>query len=195
LCGLFLIFDKNGRELFSVRTTANLGVCCISDDSSLAIFETYASPTDDADKIFIIDISAKAIAHKFDRPHAFNKVKIDSKKKCLKLTDSKGFIFICDFEGNQKNREQYEAAIFAKGSVWDKLALYESKGEKEKIGALDDKDASYSFGKSNIYRKIGEFYMAAGNIPKTIENWNRALEIDPKVGVKRKLEALKKLKY
>jgi len=49
-----------------------------------------------------------------------------------------------------------------------------------------------SYGRDKIYRMIGEYYKAQGDIKNTIENWDKAIKINPKVGVKRKLEALKK---
>ena len=43
-----------------------------------------------------------------------------------------------------------------------------------------------------IYRKIGEYYEASGDTIKTIENWEKALTINPSVGIKRKFDSLKK---
>ena len=43
---------------------------------------------------------------------------------------------------------------------------------------------------SNVYRKIGEIYERVNSIEKAIENYKIALELNPKVGVKRKLKNL-----
>ncbi|WP_268223537.1 tetratricopeptide repeat protein [Sinomicrobium oceani] len=202
LAGRFIIFDINGEIVFSKKTTANLGACGISNDSKIAIFETNNSDTEDGDKIFIIDIEERKILNKFERPTSFNSAVIDTATKRIELIDHKKFIFEIDFEGNQTNTPEYEEQIMEKGTVYDKLWLYSTKTDHLKFNdekyldilelALTDKNASYSYGKDRIYRMIGEYYEAQGKVKQTIENWEKAIELNPKVGVKRKLNALKK---
>lgn len=202
LTGKFLIFDSTGEELFSKKTTANLGNCAISDNSQIALFETHNSDTNDGDKIFIVDIPQKQVIHKFERPSSFNSAIIDTEVKRIKLKDHKGFVFEIDFEGNQTNAEEYENHILTKGSVYDRLWVYADKPDEIKLKdpkylelltkALTDNDASYSFGKDKIFRMIGDYHEANRNIEKTIDNWEKAFSLNPKVGVKRKLDTLKK---
>lgn len=202
LTGKFLIFNETGEELFFKKTTANLGNCAISDNSQIALFETHNSDTNDGDKIFIVDIANKQIIKKFERPASFNSAIIDTENKRIKLKDHKGFVFEIDFDGNQTNAEEYENHILTKGSVYDRLWVYADKPDEIKLKdpkylelltkALTDKDASYSFGKDKIYRMIGEYHEANGDVAKTIENWEKAMQINSKIGVKRKLDILKK---
>jgi hypothetical protein len=204
LIGKFLIFGSTGEQLFVKKTTANLGACGISDNGKIALFETYSSETEDGDKIFIIDVGAKAIVSSFDRPSAFNNVIIDTTEKRIKLIDNRKFIFEIDFEGNQTNQAEYENQIMTQGSVYDRLCLYSSKPDEVKFSdrvykeilenALIDNDASYSFGKDRVFRMMGEYFEANGDIQRTIDNWEKAIEINPKVGVKRKLDTLRKKK-
>jgi len=202
LVGKFLIYDAAGEEIFSKKTTANLGNCAISDNSEIALFETHNSETNDGDKIFIVDIAQKEIIKKFERPVSFNDAKIDTDCKRIKLKDNKGFVYEIDFDGNQTNESDYENQILTKGSVYDRLCLYADKPKEVKLKeskylelltkALTDEDATYSFGKDKIFRMIGDYHEANGNIDKTIENWEKAFSVNPKVGVKRKLDILKK---
>lgn len=202
LAGKFLVYDTTGEEIFSKKTTANLGSCAISDNSEIALFETHNSDTNDGGKIFIVDIAKKEIIKRIERPASFNDAKIDIDSKRIKLKDHKGFVYEIDFDGNQTNKNDYENQILAKGSVYDKLCLYADKPEEIKLKdpkylelltkALTDEDASYSFGKDKIFRMIGYYHEANGNIDKTIENWEKAFSVNPKVGVKRKLDTLKK---
>jgi hypothetical protein len=202
LTGEFLIFNSKGEELFSKKTTANLGNCAISDNSQIALFETHNSNTNDGGRIFIIDIPQKQVIRTIERPASFNSAKIDTEAKRIELIDHKGFTFEIDFEGNQTNAEEYENQILTKGSVYDRLWVYAEKPDEIKLkdqkylelltNALTDDDASYSFGKDKILRMIGDYHEANGNIEKTIENWEKAFSVNPKVGVKRKLDALKK---
>lgn len=201
LTGKFLIFNETGEELFSKKTTANLGNCAISDNSQTALFETYNSDTNDGDKIFIVDIPNKKIIHKFERPTAFNSAIIDTENNRIKLRN-KGLVFEIDFKGKHTNQEEYENQILTKGSIYDRLWIYADKPNEIKLKepkylelltkALTDKDASYSFGKDKIYRMIGEYHEANGNVAKAIENWEKAMQINSKIGVKRKLDILKK---
>ena len=93
LTGKFLIFDASGQMLYSKKTKANLGTCSISDDSSLALFETHNSDTNDGNKIFIIDILLKSISNKIERPFSFNKASIDTFNNIIKLENHRGIIY------------------------------------------------------------------------------------------------------
>ncbi|MDR3652286.1 MAG: hypothetical protein P4L34_04865 [Paludibacter sp.] len=204
LIGKFMIFNNNGELLFSKKTFANLGVCGISNDGKIALFETYDSETDEGNKLFIIDVESKKIIKRIERPSSFNKVTIDANSKRIGLINNRNYIFEIDFDGNQTNKEEYEMQIMVTGSILDKLGLYSLKSDEAKFqdteyltlleNALLDQDASYSYGFDRLYRYIGEYYDANDNIIKTIEYWEKAVEINPKVGIKRKLDALKKKK-
>lgn len=200
--GKIIIFDIKGEVLFTRKTKANLGMCSISDNGTIALFETYGSENSDSNSIFLVDTVTKLITAQFERSYAFNSASIDSDSKLIQLKNHKGFIFEIDFEGNQTNLQDYENQIMTKGSTYDRLCLFQSKTDEEKFkdkgylnilkSALTDKDASYSFGQDRIYRMLGEFYEANNDIEKTIENWEKAVQINPKVGIKRKLDSLKK---
>jgi hypothetical protein len=202
LAGKFLIFDKEGQIIYSHKTSANLGSASISDDSTISIFETYGSDTTDSNKIFIVDIGAKKILKKIDRPVYFSEVKIDPLKRLLKLKDKKGLVFELDFNGLQTNRADYENQIMQKGSVLDKIYLFDEKPDEicfQDINylnvltqALNNKEACDRLRKESIYKRIGEWHLANNDTEMAIENWEKALKLNPKVGLKRKLESLKK---
>ncbi len=204
LAGKFIAFDVTGKQIFSKKTAANLGSCAISNDGKIAIFETYNSKTEDADQIFVIDLEKGNITSKFDRPIAFIEAEFDTEKGLIKLIDNRKFAYEVDYNGNQTNKEEYDTKILEKGSVYDKLWFFIDKPDEEKFSernyldllfkAIKDKDAQYSFGLDKLYRMIGEYYEANDETPQTIEYWEKAIEINPKVGVKRKLDKLKSKK-
>lgn len=199
--GKFIVFDQTGKLIFSKKTTANIGSSGISDDGKIAIFETYFSKTEDADQIFVIDTARCKVISRFNRPTSFNDTQIDTIKGLIKLIDNRKFIYEVDYSGNQTNKEEYDNQILNKGSIYDKLWFYSEKPDEEKFQdnnylevlykAIKDEDAKYSFGLDRIYRMIGEYFEANNDIERTIEYWEKALEINPKVGVKRKLDKLK----
>lgn len=202
LAGKFMAFDQAGELLFDRKTTANLGTCAISENGIYALFETYGSETADSDQIFVVDISEKKIIAQFERMFAFNDATINESEKLIRFKNHEGLVYEVDFKGNQTNRTEYERQILTEGSVYVKMRFYEEKTEQEKFSdpyylqllefALADQNASYSFGMDRIYRKIGEYYEANGQLEKTIEFWERAIEVNSKVGVARRLESAKK---
>jgi hypothetical protein len=201
LIGNFIVLDQSGKQIFSKKTSANLGSCGISNDGKISIFETYSSDTEDANQIFVIDIEKGKIISKFNRPTSFNKTKINTEKSLIGLIDNRNFTYEVDFFGKQTNKEEFDTLILKKGSIFDKFWFYSEKPNEEKFGdenyldilhkATKDKDTKYSFGLDRIYRMIGEYHEANNDIKKTIDFWEKAIEINPKVGVKRKLDKLK----
>jgi hypothetical protein len=202
LTGKFLVFNSSGEMVFSKKTTANLGNCALSESGLYALFETYGSDTGHSNQVFIVDITNKTILAQFERPFAFNTASIVEPQQQIIFKNHKGFTFEIDFKGQQLNRENYEKQILTKGSVYEKMILYDTKSDDEKYGdieylhllekSINDKDASYSFGIDRIYRKIGEYYESNNKVEKTIEFWEKAIALNPKVGIARKLEGLKK---
>lgn len=201
LAGRFLVIDSIGAEIFSKKTTANIGNLAVSLDSKTAIFETHSSESSDGDKIFVIDIEKKELYKKFDKIVSFKKAFIKNDINRIKLQDYRGFTIEIDFDGNQTNKEDFENQVLKQGTIQDKLYLYQAKPDAEKLSdinylnllnnALNDKDAKYSFGLDNLYRKLGEYYESNHQIEKAIESWEKAIDLNPKVGIKRKLDILK----
>ena len=200
--GMVMIFNNTGERIFTKKMTANLGECAISANSKIATFETFGSKTQDSNQIFVVDLEKTTIFKKFPTPYPFNSAEIDTENERIKLKDYRGFVFEIDYEGNQTNRIAYENQVLCEGSVFDKLLIYKDKSNDIKfrdenylhllIQALETKAPPSSFERDVIYRKIGEYYEASGDTIKTIENWEKALTINPSVGIKRKFDSLKK---
>lgn len=202
LAGTFSAIDRTGAILYSKKTSANVGNCAISVDGKISLFETHSSETDDSDRIFLIDIETKREISKFHRPYPFIDAKINPQTQQIQLIDNREIVFEIDFNGNQLNEVEYEKQVMNEGSVYDKLIHYHYKPDEVKLKdrkyldlllqSLKDENASYSFGQDKLYRMIGEYYEANGETRQTIENWEKAIEINPKVGVKKKLDLLKR---
>lgn len=202
LTGKFYVFDKFGKELFSFITKANLGICQISENSKIALFETANSDNNDGHKIFIVDVFSKKIIERFEKPIYFRKAIFYTNRKEIILKDKDNFDFLIDYKGNLLNEKNYDKKILENGNVRDIIFHFEDKPEEikynhteylnflNKILKLNDKENPY--GTDLIYRNLGEFYEKKGNISKTIECWEKALEINPKVGIKRRLNKYKK---
>jgi hypothetical protein len=205
MTGQFYCFDPMGSVIFIYKATANLGICAVSADSTLAFFETYGSEASDSNSMFVVDLIAKCILHKFIRPYPFNKVEIDTGEKTLALTNAYGFVFICDFEGRQTNKEEYEIVVIDRGTLSQKIRLYEGKSREEQlkssvyldwlIQSLKDGETLHVYGAAWLHRRLGELNEELGKQSVAVKHFEKALEINPKIGVKRRLEALKKRQH
>ena len=205
LTGKVLIFDRSGAQLFAKQISANLDTAAISEDGTIALFETCYSDTKDSDSIFIIDIEQSKIINQIERPCSFIHADIDPAAKTIKLKSNKGFVFEIDFKGTQTNKQDFEDQIISGSSVCDKLGLYIAKPDEVKMAdnnyvelllrSLDDREAVDAFGKDKLYRMIGEFYDARGDKEKTVDYWEKAIQVNAKVGIKQKLDALKQKNY
>lgn len=202
LSGNFVVFDKEGFILFEKRTTANLGNCLISKDSKYAVFNTLGSDTDDANSIFIVDVFSGKMLNKFSSTLSLYLGSVDSENEILKLKDNNKLIVELDFFGNQLNKNEHEIQFMNRAPVVDKLYFFEEQDEVVRIQnpeylellnlAIKDEDASYSIGLDKIHRRIGEVYEYKEEFKLAVKHWETALDINPKVGVKRKLDALRK---
>lgn len=200
--GAFWVIDNTGKVLVSKNVSANVGNCAVSNDGKIGLFETFNSKTDDSDRIFLIDIETGHELLKFPRPYSFVEAIIDSQTKRIRLIDNRKFVYEIDFNGTCVNEVEYEEQVISRGSVYDKLTYYYNKPSKMKFAdnryitilkqSLTDKDASYSFGQDKLYRLIGEYYEANGDMVQAVKNWEMAVKINPKVGIKRKLDLLRK---
>ncbi len=200
--GLFLILDKKGQIIFSKKTTANLGKCNISDDGKIAIFRTHSSNTEDSNKMFVIDVEKAVIISKFNCPKSFSETVIDTNKSLIRLITYENLVFEIDFMGNNTNKEEYESQMKKTGSIHSRIWFYNEKADGEKFRdkryletlyqAVEDEEARHSFGLDKLYRMIGEYYECNNELEKTIDYWERAIKINPKVGIKMRLKKLKK---
>lgn len=199
LSGEFLVYNNQGDEVVKHRTKANLGNCQISSDSRFAIVETYNSDNDDGNKIFIFDIINGGLLNKIAKPVAYKEALIDTDNMVISLTDFKDHIFKVDFHGNPLNFRDYYNEKISIGASDDVINFFirnlpdKRHQDKNYLNALLNESNS---GKDYIrldyiYREIGECYEAKGDVENTIFYWEKAMEINPKIGVKRKLARLK----
>jgi tetratricopeptide (TPR) repeat protein len=199
LAGEFLVYNERGDEIIRYRTQANLGYCQISPDSKFAIVETYNSNNDDGNKIFIFDLLKGELLNKIAKPLAYNEALIDTGNMVIALTDFNKLIYKVDFHGNPVNFEDYYKKMISEGTpdavirfFNGHLAEQRHKDENYLKALLDESNSGKEYLKLDyIYREIGECYEAKGDIENTIFYWEKAVDINPKIGVKRKLSKLK----
>lgn len=175
-----LIFNNKGKKLLNIKEDSHI-TCRISDDNKYAIFQ-------DRETIFIFDLDAKKVIKSFEFPSSFEDIIVDSTLKRIKFIDNRKFVYETDFEGHQLNNHEWELQIMLKGTVYDKIQLYNSTPDEIKfkdphylkllqdaLKMTDDLISPYS-GKDTIYRLIGEYYEARGNMKKPLRIGKKPLK-------------------
>jgi len=202
LSGKFYVFNQIGEEIFSIKTKANLGNCSISKNGEIAIVETHNSNNKDGNMLFIINTESSLLINKFERPIPFLTSKINSDKRTIDLINKNEIVYTIDFNGNHLNYEDFKIQLFKKSSNNEILLYYLKQPNEIKyqdndylkilLKASKEKDCYISLRSDKVFREIGEFYENLGDFNKTIQYWEKAIEINPKVGIKRKLDDYKK---
>ncbi|WP_370173247.1 hypothetical protein [Leeuwenhoekiella palythoae] len=202
LSGKFYVFNQSGKEIYSLKTKANLGSCSISKNGEIAIVETHYSDSKDGNKLFVINTESSSIINALERPIPFISSRIDIDKKTIDLINKNEVVYKIDFNGNHINFKDFKIQLFQKSNTNEILLYYLKQPVEIKyqdkdylnllLKASKDKDCYISLRSDKVFREIGEFYENLGDLKKTIQYWEKAIEINPKVGIKRKLNDYKK---
>jgi tetratricopeptide (TPR) repeat protein len=211
--GLFHIINAEGETLIKQRCKANLGPTGISDDGNFAVCQALESTNkSDSCKLYFFDIKNKkllwnklpeTIGSELSWPESY---RFDTKKKVLYLRYDKNRIYRYTFEGTFIDSKSYRYDCINTGNDIEFLeAVKELKEElstntdpreydaliaplTKGLKRFSDKDA-----KSKIHRVLGEILHLQGNDAEAIKHFETALKINPRIGVKRTLEKLKKI--
>lgn len=173
----------------------------ISENGEYAIAETTEEKGRDSNKLFLININDTSQNIEIDKPNILiEKIKIDVKSKIIKLLNDKNVSLNLTFDGLIKNKLEYKERTLELSSISEKYNFYSRIPKSENyqdecylkflLKLVDDEEYSERFNKAKLYRKIGEFYFANEGIEETLFYWNKALKINPKVGIKTKYNAL-----
>lgn len=211
---VFNIINADGETLIRQRCKANLGYTGISDDGRFAACQALESTNkSDSCKLFFFDIKKRKLLWK-KLPETIGpelnwaeSYRFDTKKKVMYLIHDKNRAYRYTFEGTFIDSKFYRHDCINVGNDIEFLeAIKELKGElsaaninpreydslitplKKGLQRFSDRD-----NKSKIHRVLGEILLLHGNNVEAIEHFEIALKLNPKVGVKRTLEKLKKL--
>jgi tetratricopeptide (TPR) repeat protein len=211
--GVFHIFNPDGETLIKQRLKANLGPTGISDDGRFAVCQAIESTSkSDSCKLFFFDVKNRKLLWK-KMPETVGtelnwakNYRFDTKRKVLYLIHDKSRAYRYTFEGTFLDSKSYRHDCISVGNDIEFLeALKELKVEisenadpreydelitplKKGLKRFSDKDT-----RSKIHRVLGEIFHLQGNNAEAIKHLETALKLNPRVGVKRTLEKLKKI--
>ncbi len=211
--GVFHVINADGETLIKQRCKAKIGHTGISDDGRFAVCQALESTSkSDSCKLYFFDIKERKLLWK-KLPETigseFNwagSYRFDTKNKVLYLIHDKNRAYRYTFEGTFIDSKLYRHDCISTGNDIEFLeAIKELKVElsenpdpreyaalitplKKGLTRFSDKDT-----RSKIHRLLGEIFHLQGNDAEAIKHFETALKLNPRVGVKRTLEKLKKI--
>jgi hypothetical protein len=211
LKGTFYAFDRLGNQLVQHRFAANLFNNGIAEDGTFAVCQcAFNSDTEDGGVLAFFELLKGILLWKTQpEPGWADSYGFDLERKELILRYREKGEYRYTFTGQFVDKEKWEVERLNFASAFE-LSFIAKERLKQKGSSLGEEDAKeilsllhsalvkgldeYPNEKATIYRSVGEIKESLGNISEAILNYELALELNSKVGVKRRLEALKREK-
>ncbi|WP_392560390.1 tetratricopeptide repeat protein [Orbus mooreae] len=205
LSGSFYVFDNHGNAIFNKNFSANIINSSLSSTGNLAVCQTANSDNEDGNKLFLFDVQNNKQLFSISPVSWADSYEFDEEKKYLIVNfndigkfryNIQGiFLDIKEFQEARLKSDRYDVIIFTAEEMLKESNLPLEKTRKildaiikaRKIGA----DSNQSW-KALALKVQGLAYELLSEYSKAIAVYEEALEINPKIGVKRKLAFLKK---
>lgn len=202
LKGDFYIFKPDGSLILKKNLNANLHTNGISINGRYACAQTANNPKeDDGGKLFIFDINNKRVISQLVPITGWAiYYSFDEEEQLIKLHYHGNKFYRYTFEGKFSDEKKFEEDILhlKKGSFIKEYAL-------KKINKLEQNEEAdynqyltiinmlnvslnknvYSSEKAQIYKELGKIYLKFDKKNEALCNFKKALNLDPKIGVKR----------
>jgi tetratricopeptide (TPR) repeat protein len=211
--GIFHVMNADGETLIKQRCNAKIGNTGISDEGRFAVCQALESKSkSDSCKLYFFDIKERKLLWK-KFPETLGPelnwaegYRFDIKNKVLYLIHGQNRAYRYSFEGAFIDSKLYRHDCISSGNDIEFLeAIKELKVElsenpdpreygeliiplKKGLNRFSDKDT-----RSKIHRLLGEIFHLQGNDGEAIRHFETALKLNPRVGVKRTLDKLKKI--
>lgn len=197
----FTAYDRDGRQLIDQHFSANLMSNSLSPDGRYAICQTANAPgSDDSCQYMLFDLEARleiarwevetGWAEGYDWDTGAEKVII-----CLKDGERVAY----DFTGAMIDRDGWQKARVAAGDLGviksllgSQEGLSEEMQEEVKAGLEYAAREGELWGQARAYRLLGELHEGEGELAKAIQAYDEALTLDPKIGVARRADKLRR---
>ncbi|MDE2322743.1 MAG: hypothetical protein KGL31_12675 [candidate division NC10 bacterium] len=207
LKGTFLAFDRNGNNILRHGFSANLLNNGISCNGEYAVCQLCNSDTEDGSILAFFDLrDGKLLWKKIPETGWAHEYTFDIEKRLLTLTYRDTGQFTYSFDGAFLDQAKWEKVSFERATGFElhlrakeKLTLAKRTGAKsdflsilELLGiALRRGVDQYPNEQAAIYRTMGEIKEMLGESSEALALYERALSLNPKVGLKRKVAAMK----
>lgn len=207
LIGTFYAFEKNGSLLLKQRFRANLYNNGLADDGRYGVCQLANSDKSDGGTLAFFDlVDCKLRWQISPRTGWADYYDFDSQSELLYLGYRDLGAFKYGFSGEFLDSESWERSQIENGDAFAVYSIAKNKIEcaqgdvstdvaYEILTLLDvafDRSREYPYQQAAIQRTKGEVHEALDEPGKALVCYEEALRIDAKVGVKRKIIALRK---
>ena len=201
LQGRFVAFATDGRNLIEQQIAANLMSNGLSPDGKFAICQTANAPgSADSCRYMLFDLAAGREMARWEVETGWaERYEWDCEDRRVYLCMKDGKRVGYDFTGCMVEREAWQQGRIGAGdlNVIQAVLVATSANDQplcsEIIAGLGvaARDGEI-WQQARAYRLLGELHEQAGEISQAVKAYDEALTIDPKVGVARRVEQLRK---
>jgi len=201
--GVFLAFQKDGAPILSRRFEANLFNNGLSSDGRLAACQTCNADGNDGNKLTIFDLQAGVERASVSPESGWARDYVfPSDHQTIRLSYEGDAQYAYDLDGRFVDRPRWIAAGLAKGDVYLIQRLMTQAGETP----APSEEASWIQGltvalakasddprlRALAFKLRGLCHDRAGAADAALVDFDAALALDPKIGVKRRADALRR---
>jgi hypothetical protein len=208
LGGVFWAFDRSGKNLVNRRFEANLFNCGLSADGAVAVCQTCnAYEGEDGSKLTIFDLRTGVEVASWIPVSGWADFYAFPKPGVIQLGYTKLGLFSYAWDGEFIDRERWQEARLARGDYSNvmmavEFALKENSCESDQglaVRLLDSLNrisstipSSDSKAKAREKKLRGQCMEFQGDLSKALLIYDEALTLDPKVGIKRRADQIRK---
>lgn len=201
-------FSVDGQEILRHEFSANAFNTGICETGKYAIIQLANSPSEDGGCLALFDLwSGKLLWKKIPETGWANSYRFDDTRRKIGLIYDKFGVYEYSYEGVFEDEEQWDQDRIKYGTSHDLLAVCKKKFE----ACTGQMSMDYAKGLLEIIeravakkeiqsdlktmaralRMAGEIHEKIGELNLAVEKYQSAIKLDPKVGVKRKIQRLK----
>lgn len=205
LSGTFHAFGADGKSLVSRHFMANLFNNGVSVDGRFAACQTANAPGADGNRLTVFDLRAGREIGSFQPESGWAKdYEFLPETRRIRLLYQDGGAFYYGFEGAFVDRMKWLAFGLTQGNIFVIETLLEEMDSKpspelarQVLPAIDvalgELRADDARARARLLRSRGTCLEALAELRQALFCYDEALHLDPKVGVKRKADALRRV--
>ena len=206
---IIAVTDLEYNPIFIHETNAYAHICGISDNGNYAIFRTANSSSEDGNKAFFVDVYNRSILWKKALETSFKSITsfyINTNNQTI-TEIHKDYNAIFSFDGEFLNKDKWLSERYKHedcnsyeliGIASNILTTLKSSGyEKDKlklaikyIKATEADPAMSTYQLSLTYRQLGDCYLAFSDNNNALSSYEKALELNPNLPIKRIIRKL-----
>jgi hypothetical protein len=199
-----LLFDRNGNKVMQEKIKAFALSCAITPDGSMALVNSACSnESDHSCKLLAVSIPELRRLFSVDFPLSQIKSAVRDNERIAVQTDD--LLYKFSLAGERLNGLEIDGQLFDKEMNSGHYAAAYYFLDRRANGPLPERERAFLLHcftrlaacaspeySAKSYKYLGELALATGDATRAGEFFHAALELDPKIGLKRRLRALEK---